>query len=63
MDNQRVVINLNRTLVKRLDIYAESVGLNRTAAVSLLLTESLAVKLSDYDKVKQEISPEALESL
>lgn len=37
----RITVNLNKELADRLDRYAEDMNVNRTAAVSFLLSQSL----------------------
>lgn len=45
---QKVQVNLDEALIRQLDAYANSLHINRTAAVSVLLTQALqADKLSD----------------
>lgn len=40
-DMTRVTVNLKTSLVERIDEYARSMNINRTSAVSVLLTQSL----------------------
>lgn len=40
-DWTRVTVNLNSELVKHVDAYGERMGINRTSAVSVLLTQAL----------------------
>lgn len=40
MSLQRVVMNLDEDLVKKVDAYAEKLHINRTAAVSVLLSQA-----------------------
>lgn len=37
----RVTVNLNSDLVRQVDSYADSMNINRTAAVAVLLSQSL----------------------
>lgn len=40
-ETTRVVVNLNSELVKQVDSYAESMNINRTSAVAVLLSQAV----------------------
>lgn len=41
-ETTRVVVNLNSELVKQVDSYAESMNINRTSAVAVLLSQAVS---------------------
>lgn len=47
---RRVVINLDEELVKKIDSYAERMHINRTAAVSALLSSAVSKQFLTYPK-------------
>ena len=40
-ETTRVVVNLNSELVRQVDSYAESMNINRTSAVAVLLSQAV----------------------
>ena len=60
MSLKRLSINLDEKVVDKVDQYAESIGVNRTAAITFLITQGLSVafypdlidKLSEISKQK-----------
>lgn len=52
-DLTRVTVNLSSELVEKIDRYAEEMGIKRTSAVSVLLTQALQGQqaMSDLEKI------------
>lgn len=41
---KKLAVNVDETLIEKIDIYANSLHINRTAAVSVLLSQALETK-------------------